>query len=85
MYVHLYIFLVLFSSFFCFVLLEGFFLVFLYSVFFLVFLKAAEKRDMELEGWKGRVALRENEGTESQYCTKKSKKNNLNFLKCTSP
>lgn len=65
MCVHVYVFLVLFFLLFCFVL------VLLYFVFFfLVFLKAAEKRDMELEGWKGRVALRENEGTESQYCTK---------------
>lgn len=42
-----------------------------YIVGFFGFFKAVGKRDMELEGWEGGMALGENEGMESQYCTKK--------------
>lgn len=63
MYVHMYVFLVLFF-FFCLVILWG----------FMFFFKAVGKRDMELEEWEGGMALGENEGMESQYCTK-------NFIK----
>lgn len=45
-----------------------------YIVGFYVFFKAVGKRDMELEEWEGGMALGENEGVESQYCTK-------NFIK----
>lgn len=58
-YVHMYVFLVLF-----------FFLSSYIVGFFGFFKKAVGKRDMELEEWEGGMALGENEGMESQYCTK---------------
>lgn len=53
--------------------------------FFGFFKKAVGKRDMELEGWEGGMALGENKGMESQYCTKNFNKNNLNYFKYISP
>lgn len=51
-----------------------FFFVLLYCGVLCFFFKAVGKRDMELEEWEGGMALGENEGMESQYCTK-------NFIK----
>lgn len=60
----MYVFLVLFS----------FFVLLYCGVLCFFFFKAVGKRDMELEEWEGGMALGENEGMESQYCTK-------NFIK----